>query len=244
MPRLKLPTLWDYWVNKLSAGTFEYEEMESHIDRLRDEIQKASADGKCYWELVPVNCFYNEQKDELLFFDQEYYWENTSPDVALCRALWSINYSPAFSTEPRSQDWLDKIKLRYKIRDNWLELSKLADIKALEVVFGNGDDKLKTTTLKSAVIIDKNKSNAKKKKHKTPKDMQGKVSMVVTCFNKVKYISAMLDSVLEQVWDNIEVILVNDGSTDGTREIIAENELFMNINMFQYVKAVKFMEFS
>ena len=53
---------------------------------------------------------------------------------------------------------------------------------------------------------------------------QGKVSMVVPCYNKKDYIGAMLESVLAQVWDNIELILVNDGSTDGTREIISAYE--------------------
>lgn len=50
--------------------------------------------------------------------------------------------------------------------------------------------------------------------------MQGKVSMVVPCYNKEQYIDAMLLSVENQAWDNIELILVNDGSTDKTREII------------------------
>ncbi|MCR2806719.1 glycosyltransferase family 2 protein [Paenibacillus soyae] len=54
--------------------------------------------------------------------------------------------------------------------------------------------------------------------------MQSKVSMVVPCYNKVKDIGAMLESVIAQVWDNIELILVNDGSTDGTREVISEYE--------------------
>jgi glycosyltransferase involved in cell wall biosynthesis len=53
---------------------------------------------------------------------------------------------------------------------------------------------------------------------------QTKVSLVVPCYNKVKWIGEMLQSVSDQIWDNIEVILVNDGSTDGTREIIAEWE--------------------
>jgi glycosyltransferase involved in cell wall biosynthesis len=48
--------------------------------------------------------------------------------------------------------------------------------------------------------------------------------MVSPCYNKVKYIGKMLDSLIAQEWDNIEVILVNDGSTDGTRELIAEYE--------------------
>jgi len=52
--------------------------------------------------------------------------------------------------------------------------------------------------------------------------MQGKVSMVVPCYNKENYISAMLDRVHAQEWDNIEILLINDGSTDGTRDIITE----------------------
>lgn len=51
---------------------------------------------------------------------------------------------------------------------------------------------------------------------------QGKVSMVVPCYNKEHYIGSMLDSVLAQEWDNIELILVNDGSTDGTRDMIVK----------------------
>jgi glycosyltransferase involved in cell wall biosynthesis len=51
--------------------------------------------------------------------------------------------------------------------------------------------------------------------------MQPKVSIVIPCYNKADYISNMFDSIIAQKWDNIEIIMVNDGSTDGTREIIA-----------------------
>ncbi|MDR2589842.1 MAG: glycosyltransferase [Oscillospiraceae bacterium] len=54
--------------------------------------------------------------------------------------------------------------------------------------------------------------------------MQPKVSIVIPCYNKVNYIANMFDSIIAQKWDNIEIILVNDGSTDGTREIITEYE--------------------
>ncbi len=54
--------------------------------------------------------------------------------------------------------------------------------------------------------------------------MQPKVSMVMPCYNKVEYIGEMFDSILAQEWDNIELILVNDGSTDGTRDVIAQYE--------------------
>ena len=52
--------------------------------------------------------------------------------------------------------------------------------------------------------------------------MQSKVSIVIPCYNKEKWISGMFDSILAQVWDNIELILINDGSTDRTRDIITE----------------------
>lgn len=55
--------------------------------------------------------------------------------------------------------------------------------------------------------------------------MQSKVSMISPCYNKVDYIGAFLDSVIAQKWDNIELILVNDGSSDGTRQVIDEYEL-------------------
>jgi glycosyltransferase involved in cell wall biosynthesis len=55
--------------------------------------------------------------------------------------------------------------------------------------------------------------------------IQPKVSMVMPCYNKVEYIGGMFDSILAQDWNNIELILVNDGSTDGTREVITEYEL-------------------
>lgn len=54
--------------------------------------------------------------------------------------------------------------------------------------------------------------------------MQSKVSMVIPCYNKVQSIGEMFDSIIAQKWNNIELIIVNDGSTDGTREIIAKYE--------------------
>ena len=49
---------------------------------------------------------------------------------------------------------------------------------------------------------------------------QGKVSIVIPCYNKEEYVGELLDSVIAQKWDNIELILVNDGSTDATLEVI------------------------
>ncbi len=153
MPRVNLPTLWDYWTDKLSCGTFDFNEMAGHFDRIRDYIYKASANGRCYWEMVPANCFYDADRDEMTFFDQEYYWENVSPDIAVARALWAVPYSAAFSRDKRSAAWLEALKERYGLSRNWNELVKLAEVKTREEVFGGGCAVLEAETLKSVEQI-------------------------------------------------------------------------------------------
>ena len=47
---------------------------------------------------------------------------------------------------------------------------------------------------------------------------QPKVSVVIPAYNAEGTLQRMLDSVLGQTWRNLQVILVDDGSTDGTLE--------------------------
>jgi glycosyltransferase involved in cell wall biosynthesis len=46
------------------------------------------------------------------------------------------------------------------------------------------------------------------------------VSVVITCYNYGKYLANCIDSVFAQTYKNIEVIVVNDGSTDNSDEVI------------------------
>ena len=46
------------------------------------------------------------------------------------------------------------------------------------------------------------------------------VSVIIPVFNGQKYLSYCIDSLLNQTYSNIEVILVNDGSTDQSESII------------------------
>ena len=48
------------------------------------------------------------------------------------------------------------------------------------------------------------------------------VSVIVPMFNVQDYVAQCLDSLMPQAGDNIEVILVNDGSTDGTLAVCEE----------------------
>lgn len=48
------------------------------------------------------------------------------------------------------------------------------------------------------------------------------ISVIVPVYNNEKYIRVCIDSILRQRYGNIEIIIVNDGSTDGTAGIIDE----------------------
>ena len=47
-----------------------------------------------------------------------------------------------------------------------------------------------------------------------------KISIVITCYNIEKYVVQCIDSIVNQSYTNLEIIIVNDGSTDKTLEII------------------------
>jgi glycosyltransferase involved in cell wall biosynthesis len=48
------------------------------------------------------------------------------------------------------------------------------------------------------------------------------VSVIIPCFNQAKFLPEAIDSVLAQTLDNLECIVVNDGSPDNTRDVIAK----------------------
>ena len=45
------------------------------------------------------------------------------------------------------------------------------------------------------------------------------ISVIVPVYNVEDYLEECLESIRQQTYTDIEVILVNDGSTDGSREI-------------------------
>ncbi len=54
--------------------------------------------------------------------------------------------------------------------------------------------------------------------------MNPKVSIIIPCFNSEKFIAETIESALKQTWDNKEIIVVDDGSTDRSHSIAKEYE--------------------
>lgn len=46
-----------------------------------------------------------------------------------------------------------------------------------------------------------------------------KVSVIVPIYNAEKWLNRCIESILQQTFDNIEIILINDGSTDSSKDI-------------------------
>ena len=55
--------------------------------------------------------------------------------------------------------------------------------------------------------------------------MNKKVSIIVPIYNASKYLSRSIESILNQSYDNLEVILIDDASTDNSKEIIKKYAL-------------------
>ena len=60
-----------------------------------------------------------------------------------------------------------------------------------------------------------------------------KLSVIVPMFNGIKYLHSCIDSILNQTYSSFELILIDDGSTDGSyEEVVKTYESIPNVRVF------------
>lgn len=55
-----------------------------------------------------------------------------------------------------------------------------------------------------------------------------KISVIITIYNMEQYLDKCIQSVINQTYKNLEIILVNDGSTDNSHNICKKYAIFDN----------------
>ena len=50
------------------------------------------------------------------------------------------------------------------------------------------------------------------------------VSVIIPLYNKEKYIKRCIDSLVKQTYKNLQIIIVDDGSTDNSTDIISQDK--------------------
>jgi glycosyltransferase involved in cell wall biosynthesis len=65
-------------------------------------------------------------------------------------------------------------------------------------------------------------------------DIIPKITLIIPCYNVEKYISRCIECVINQTYSNIEIILIDDGSTDNTNKLIVK--LIENLNNVKYIR--------
>ena len=61
------------------------------------------------------------------------------------------------------------------------------------------------------------------------------ISIIVPVYNVERYLSQCIDSILAQTYENLEIILVDDGSTDNSGKICEDYADTVNANFMNFL---------
>ncbi len=226
MPRLDFPTLWDWQTQMLSEGRLEKERLFRQFDYIRDCIYKANENGRVYWELGTANSFFDEDKDEIIFFDQEFYWDKVDPDIALVRSLWQLMWTDAVDAFSVTRQWLEELKERYRLNEKWDKLIPLAKDETHTYVFNTKATRPIEKSIERAVervarfqresIAESQRFNRFKQAAAKLRAM-GKMRIVIYGYGvRGKTFANVL------LMEDMNIVAILDNNIDGVKEITAD----------------------
>lgn len=173
-------------------------------------------------------------------------WENLSVDFA--EVWWK--YAKKMNMEHEAFDYFfDKMLEKQRAQTDLLkkqlrEVSaqrnenkqQVAELKKhIKDIWAQTDERIKILREEKAILIDRiDNLNKELKKYKKKENTglkekekiqmnEVKISIIIPIFNMEKYLQECLDTVMAQTLNEIEIICINDGSSDSSEEIIKRN---------------------
>lgn len=124
-------------------------------------------------------------------------------------ADWIADNVSGFVARAASISLLDEaLERAWLARDNWRQMGAVAR----ETFLANHEIQSGKTLLQKIVSL----CGADKQPYPT---VAPTISVIVPCYNYGRYLAEAVESVLEQSCQDFEVIIINDGSTDDTRQV-------------------------
>ena len=149
-----------------------------------------------------------KEKGRITFEDMELFSRNY--------CLREFHKNVEIREKPLNVDFCEDIEIKYRYDYNYMRNVLDNYVKYVEMANSDEDNDFNENEFLKNVKPE----DIKEEWINFDKDDNPKVSVVIPVYNNEKYLNECLDSVIGQTFKDIEIICINNGSTDGTLDIL------------------------